>query len=392
MPPDHVHFNGSVNLTDTESVMREITAHVPSGLRRIPDGETGDRAVWILYQAHRFLQLPWLTPVQPFDPAEGDYEHMPQLRLADGADPAAVTWPDPGYADAYLGSYETFTALRKAGVIPGGVRFQVQYPTPLASISAYVVPEHQQVLLPAYEQAMFADLHRLLAAIPRHEVAVQWDVAVEVGILEESFGPIGPGVFDAIIGNLARCVDTVPAEVPVGLHLCYGDWGHRHFKQPESLALQVRVLNAVTAAAERPVSFVSFTVPQDQRAESYFAPLAGLATGPDTELNFGIVPYHPGDQTPGTTGDQARLIDAALADSPGGTREWGVCTECGMGRADREEMPVLLDLHRQIVAARSLARGVPGSTQRPDQRGTTQRHARAVPGTGFVRLSGGGKV
>ena len=24
MPPDHVHFNGSVNLADSESVMREI--------------------------------------------------------------------------------------------------------------------------------------------------------------------------------------------------------------------------------------------------------------------------------------------------------------------------------------------------------------------------------
>ena len=108
---------------------------------------------------------------------------------------------------------------------------------------------------------------------------------------------------------------------------------------------------AVTAAAGRTVSFVSFTVPQDQRAESYFAPLAGLATGPDTELNFGIVPYHPGDQAPGTTSDQERLIDAALADSPGGTCEWGICTECGMGRAGREEMPVLLDLHRQILAA-----------------------------------------
>jgi hypothetical protein len=43
MPADHVHFNGSVNLADAESVMREIASRVPSGLRRIPDGETGDR-------------------------------------------------------------------------------------------------------------------------------------------------------------------------------------------------------------------------------------------------------------------------------------------------------------------------------------------------------------
>ena len=349
MSPKHVHFNGSINMADAESVMREIVARVPTGLRRIPDGEPGERAGWIFYQAHRFLQMPWLIPVQPFDPAEGDYEHMPQLRLADGADPAAVTWPDPGYADAYLRSYDTFTALRAEGVIPAGVRFQVEYPTPLASISAYIAPGQHQALLPGYERAMFADLDRLLAAIPRHEVAVQWDVAVEFSLLEEFFGPLGPQGFEWVIASLARCVDAVPAEVPVGLHLCYGDWGHQHFKQPESLALQVRVLNEVAAAAGRTVSFASFTVPQYQRAESYFAPLSKLTGGPQTELNFGIVPYHPGDQAPGTTEDQVRLIDAALAASPGGTREWGVSTECGMGRAGREEIPALLDLHRQIV-------------------------------------------
>jgi hypothetical protein len=120
--------------------------------------------------------------------------------------------------------------------------------------------------------------------------------------------------------------------------------------EPESLELQVRVLNAVTAAAGRTVSFVSFTVPQYQRADSYFAPLAGLAAGPDTELNFGIVPYHPADQAPGTTEDQVRLIDAALAASPGGSRDWGICTECGMGRVARDEVTQLLDLHRQILA------------------------------------------
>ena len=230
------------------------------------------------------------------------------------------------------------------------MRFQVEYPTPLASIGAYVVPEQQQALLGSYERAMFADLGRLLAAVPHAEVAVQWDVAVEFGILEEAFAPGGAQAFDAIAAGLARCVDQVPADVPVGLHLCYGDYGHQHFKQPQSLALQVRVLDAVAAAAGRVVSFVSFTVPQYQRQESYFAPLTGLTADPGTELNFALVPYHPADQEPGTTGDQVRFIDAALAASPGGSREWGICTECGMGRVDREDIPVLLDLHRQIIA------------------------------------------
>ena len=347
MPADHVHFNGSVNLDDAESVMREIASRIPSGLRRIPDGETGDRGNWIYFQLQKFLQLPWLVPTRPLDAAEGEYEQLPQLRLADGADPAQVSWPDLGYADAYLGSYKVFAALREQGVIPAGVRFQVGY-----SISGYIVPEQQQALMDSYEQAMFADLGRLLAAVPADEVAVQWDVAVEFGILEETFAPGGAQAFDAIIAALARCVDQVPAGIPVGLHLCYGDYGHQHFKQPESLALQVRVLDAVTAAAGRPVSFVSFTVPQDQREESYFAPLAGLAADPVTELNFALVPYHQAEQAQGTTGDQVRLIDAALAASPGGRRDWGICTECGMGRVSRDEILALLDLHRQIIAAR----------------------------------------
>jgi hypothetical protein len=41
------HFNGSVNLPGAETVMREIAARIPSGLVRIPDGETGDRGSWV---------------------------------------------------------------------------------------------------------------------------------------------------------------------------------------------------------------------------------------------------------------------------------------------------------------------------------------------------------
>ncbi len=154
MPADHVHFNGSVNLADAESVMREIAARVPSGLRRIPDGETGDRGNWIFFQLQKFLQLHWLTPDRPLGAADGEYEQLPRLRLAEGADSGQVTWPDLGYADAYLESYRVFAGLRAGGVIPAGVRFQVEYPTPLASISGYIVPERP----PAFHAARFAGL------------------------------------------------------------------------------------------------------------------------------------------------------------------------------------------------------------------------------------------
>ena len=65
MPPDHDHFNGSVNLDDAESVMREIASLIPAGLRRIPDRETGDQANWIFFKLRKFPQRPWLVPARP---------------------------------------------------------------------------------------------------------------------------------------------------------------------------------------------------------------------------------------------------------------------------------------------------------------------------------------
>ena len=65
MLPDHDHFNGSVNLDDAWSVMREIVSPIPVGLRRIPDWETGDQANWVFFQLRRFPQLSWLVPARP---------------------------------------------------------------------------------------------------------------------------------------------------------------------------------------------------------------------------------------------------------------------------------------------------------------------------------------
>ena len=159
MPPSHVHFNGSVNLPDTATVMSEIVSRVPAGLRRIPDGETRERGNWISFQLQKFLESPFLVQALPTNEQAEAYQ-MPQVRLAEGIDPEDITWPTPGYADAYLKSYATFVGLRRRDIIPGWVRFQMEYPTPFASISAYVVAEQRELLLPSYTQAMFADLDR----------------------------------------------------------------------------------------------------------------------------------------------------------------------------------------------------------------------------------------
>jgi hypothetical protein len=348
MPPSSVHFNGSINLPDGETVMREISARIPSGVRRMTDGETGDRGYWISFQIDKFLQMPEFESVAVGRAYETEEEapDMPRLRLVDGASAETIDWPNLGYADAYAESFAVFDRLQQDGTIPEGVRFQMQYPTPLASVGGTFVPEDLPAVLATYEEALFADLDRALATLPHDRVAVQWDVAVEFGLLEGAFAGGMKMPLEQIAPGLVRCIDRVPEGVPVGMHLCYGDYGHQHFTEPESLRRQVDVLNAVAAGARRPVSWASFTVPQGRDDAGYFAPLSGLAVGPETELYFALVPYHPDDQPEGTTATQVGHVDAAL----GGEREWGICTECGMGRAQRADIPRLLDLHREILA------------------------------------------
>lgn len=91
--------------------------------------------------------------------------------------------------------------------------------------------------------------------------------------------------------RLARCLDQVPADVPAGLHLCYGDAGHKHMVEPESLQLPVSLVNSVVAAAGRPLSWVLFTVPQDRSDAEFFAPLRALRVGA-AEPYFGIEHDH----------------------------------------------------------------------------------------------------
>ncbi len=351
MPPTSVHFNGSVNLPDAETVMREISSRIPNGVRRMTDGETGDRNYWISFQTRKFEQMPEFETVsvgQAYDTA-ADAPDMPQLRLTQDASAEMIDWPNLGYADEYTTSFAKFEQMQNAGTIPADVRFQLQYPTPLASVAGTFVPDDLPKVAPSYEQALFADLDTALERLPHQRVAVQWDVAVEFGALEGAMGPKLP--IDQIAPGLVRCIEHVPADVAVGMHLCYGDYGHRHFKQPESLQMQVDLVNAVSSGARRPLSFVSFTVPQARSDSAYFEPLSGLQTGSETELDFALVPYHPDDQAPGTTAEQIEHIDAALINSPGGARHWGICTECGMGRVAAADVPRLLDLHSQILAS-----------------------------------------
>jgi hypothetical protein len=340
------HLVGSVNLPDAESVFRTVAGTLGDRLRRMPDGEVGERYYWIQFQRDRLAAADGISRVgEPGAFLRGRFDARP-LRLEPGVDAADLSLPPLGYADAALDSYATFRRLRDAGVIPGGVRFQVSLPTPAAVIASFVVPESRTALEPVYEAAIFRELGRILDGISHDDLAIQWDTAAEFGLLESERLPAGyplvPWFDDVLAGVVERSVRqaaAVPAAVEVGYHLCYGDVEEAHFVQPRDAGKLAAFAGAVLAAAPRGIDWFHLPVPIDRDDDAYFAPLAALEVPDDTELYLGLIHHEDGVE-----GAHRRARAAASAQS-----RFGVATECGFGRGPSERTVPLLQLHAAVA-------------------------------------------
>ncbi|MBO0688854.1 MAG: hypothetical protein J2P40_04670 [Candidatus Dormibacteraeota bacterium] len=315
-----VHLVGSVALDSPEQTFALAGELLGPYLKRVPDGEPGGRRLWISWQIPVLRANPGL---QPAGPEPGAIQLIP-LRLADGMAPEELHFGELGYAREARPSYEDFLAARSAGRLPPGVRFQVALPTPYAVVSSFCTPEDAPRILPAYERAMLGEVERICAAIPHQDLALQWDVCIEMVQWDGRWGvaPPFPGMEQAFAAMFERLSQAVPADVELGFHLCYGDLDAQHFVQPVDATKMVELANLIVASAGRPVAFVHLPVPADRDDDAFFAPLQGLRLPADTELYLGLV--HVSDGVEGTR----RRMRAARAHAP----DFGIASECGISR------------------------------------------------------------
>jgi len=335
-PAVGVHLVGSVPLGSAEEVFRRVAGALGERLRRIPDGETGPRTDWILWQYPVFCALPQFE-VGP--PGDSTYRSLPKLRLRPGVAAGDVAFDALGYAETAIASYRVFARLKRDGVIPSHCRFQVCLPTPLAPVSAFVAPEYQA------ELETVDELAQIVAAVPADQLAVQWDARAEFAILEGFSAAWFNDVRGGVLERLLRLSRHVPAEVELGFHLCYGDETHGHFVALEDSGKLVEIANALAASLFRPLNWLHMPAPHVE-AEEYFAPLDALALQPETELYLGLL--HRDD-----------TVDGALERIAAVSRHiqgFGIATDCGWGRGGSEAVDALLELHR--LASRPLPTSV----------------------------------
>jgi len=311
----NVHFVGSVALDTPAEVFAAIGQHCGPYLKRIPDGEPGGRRLWISWQIPVLRANPSLTPIG---------EAQVPLRIADGVKPEDIHFGELGYAREARPGYEDFLAAIAAGHIPDGVRFQVALPTPWAVVMPFVQQPDAQRVYPAYEQAMLRDVERICKAIPHHDLAIQWDVCIEMIAWDGRWptSPPFPGMEQVFAGNFARLGAAVPVDVELGFHLCYGDLDAKHFVQPIDATKMVELANLIARSVPRSITWMHMPVPIDRSDDAFFAPLVNLQLRPETELYLGLV--HAQDGVEGTT----RRMAAARKF----VKDFGIASECGISR------------------------------------------------------------
>src|SRR5262245_809954 len=120
-----VHVVGSVPLASAGDVFETVGAALGPYLKRVPDGETGERLDWITWLEPIFAQHPAFEPSpEKFQVHSGAALHT-RYRLRPGVSIESVSFDNILYADIALRSYQAFADAKRCGKLPAACKFQV---------------------------------------------------------------------------------------------------------------------------------------------------------------------------------------------------------------------------------------------------------------------------
>lgn len=341
----YAHFVGSIGLDSPAQVFAAVGETIGEHIKRCPDGEPGGRRMWVGWQWPVLRANHALEVVG--NQALGGSGLCP-MRVKPGIADADLHFGELGYAREARSSYIDFCEARTGGILPKSARFQVSLPTPRAVISGgFIVVEDIPRVLPAYQAAMLAEVKQICAKIPHKDLAIQWDICVEMIQWDGRFQmhPAWerfPGMENTFKREFAALGGAIPTDVEMGVHLCYGDLDAKHMVEPIDTGKAVELANLIASAIGRPLNWLHLPVPVERHDEAYFAPLADLKLQHGTELYLGLV--HASDGTVGTL----RRMKAARAIVP----NFGIATECGIARARTPELVrQIMQVHADALAA-----------------------------------------
>ena len=345
--PSGVLLVGSVPLKNEEDVFSKACKEMPNRLIAVPDGETGSRKDFVIWQKDMLPPQAYHLFVNP-EPAVDESVKF----TLDDIKPTQ-------YETVAAESYKTFCRLRDEGVIQPGVRFQVCFPGVLSVAYPVVHSKYRAQIVPLYEQRLLESVRRVQELIPAHDLAIQFDISLEYALLENSRGNLPDQlpwssckaywsakedeVYQYIVDTIVRSARAVRPEILLGFHHCYGDLGHKHFVEPADLGLCVDMTNDLVRKlkpAGRAVNWSHVPCPPDRTDEAYYRPLNRLELEPHAKIYLGLVREHDREGT-------LQRVRAAQKAYPGA---FGVGTECGMGRTPPGDIDSIFEISAAVSA------------------------------------------
>jgi hypothetical protein len=326
---------GSIPLDTAEDVFRRF-APLAEWLPYMPDGELGERQYWVdgiayhVFARHPDLEiLKWPAPdpggIERWKP-RGRHDEF-QFRVRPGVD--RVRFGDPGwrlgFARDAINSYFVFRTLKREGVIPAGVRFQVCIPLTYSSVFAFFPdPDDHAKVIPGFTEALRAETETIVAHIPPDDLAIQWDAAIEERHIEAALESGGPDAAREVARREFDCATeicrAIPESVALGYHACFGTLEGWPSRQPKDLTGAVLLMNAAVAASGRRVDFLHFPT-IGTAADAFFAPLANLRPEGARVYVGALHHLHGADGI-------RRQLELARKYLP----DFGVAAPCGFGR------------------------------------------------------------
>jgi hypothetical protein len=343
MPRD-VHLVGSVPGADAAEVFERVSAALGPRLRRIQDGETGERQDWIVWLEKVFADSPALEKSDEVFRLHATATPRIRYRVRPGRTAADVTFDNLFYADIAERSYRDFARLKRAGKIPAHCRFQIDLVPAHSVIWLFLTDSLHAPLDPIYNTALKREIDKIAARLPHDEIAIQFDVASAVFARLErndasSYGRDKAETLATFGKILVDLGNHVPRDIELLFHFCYGDSNHRHVVEPTDMADMVAMANRLSQGMARSIELIHMPVPRNRADDSYFVALKGLELKQGTKLSLGLV-HH----TDGVEGTRRRLAVAERV-----IKDFSIATECGFGRRRPETIAELLRIHAEAA-------------------------------------------
>lgn len=336
-----VHLVGSVPLETPPQVFELVASTIGRSVRSVPDGEVGERKSFVQWQRIHI----------PANVRKPMFEGTP----AEGRPPVSLTLDDIKplrYDDAAISSYKTFKQMRDSGSFAPTTRFQVCLPTPNSVVRSLVDTAYCAQVEPLYETRLIEALHKIQAEIPPKDLTIQWDMPIEMAMLElergnltepfflDFFQPYFNPVRQGIMDRFKRLASHVHPDALMGYHMCYGNYKQKHWLEPKNVDLLVSVANELAAevAPIHSIDFFHMPVPKDRADVEYLQPLKDAKFGPAT-LVLGLL--HGFD----LDGTRTRIQTAKQVWG----KPFGITTECGMTNKPHEYLGSVQGISAAVV-------------------------------------------